>query len=154
MDDFINKYKSKLEDINEEQKKSLKKFIEENKLENPKDLLLSIQSLMIFIMSRSDQKFTSETGIQDVIKKIEKTKIDEYKINLIQPFFGSGKNEDNNNDNQKQNEIQTCQTNDDDDDEEIDNINNKKQNEIQIYQIMNLYSIYVEIYKIINKDKN
>ena len=153
LDDFINKYKNKLEDINKKQKDSLKKFIEEIKLENPKDLLLSIQSLMIFIMSRSDQKFTSETGIQDVIKEIETTKIDEYKINLIQPFFGSGKNEDNNDENQKQNEIQICQINDDDE-EEIDNINNQKQNEIQTYQIKNLYSIYVEIYKIINKDKN
>ena len=129
LDDFINKYKNKLKNINKEQKDSLKNFIKENKLENQKDLLLSIQSLMIFIMSRSDQKFTSETGIQDVINEIEKTKIVEYKINLIQPFFGSGKNEDNNDDNQKQNEIQT-------------------------YQIKNLYSIYDEIYKIINKDKN
>ena len=126
-------------------------------------------------MSISDQKFTSETGIQDVINEIEKTKIVEYKINLIQPFFGSGKNEDNNDDNQKQNEIQTCQINDDEeffdninnqkqneiqtyqinnDDGKNDNINNQKQNEIQTYQIKNLYSIYDEIYKIINKDKN
>ena len=152
LDDFINKYKNKLEDINKKQKDSLKNFIKENKLENQKDLLLSIQSLMIFIMSKSDRKFNSETDIQDVINEIEKTKIVEYKINLIQPFFGSGKNEDNNDDNQKQNEIQTCQINDDE--EFFDNINNQKQNEIQIYQIKNLYSIYDEIYKIINKDKN
>ena len=123
--------------VNEEQKDSLKNFIKENKLENQKDLLLSIQSLMIFIMSKSDRKFNSETDIQDVINEIEKTKIDEYKINLIRPFFENGKNKD-----------------DDDDEEFFDNINNQKQNEIQTYQIKNLYSIYDEIYKIINKDKN
>ena len=69
---------------------------------------------------------------------MKKTKIDEYKIkiNLIRPFFESGKNQD------------------DDDEEFFDNINNQKQNEIQTYQIKNLYSIYDEIYKIINKDKN